>query len=1191
MQRRSILWRFHTLASATLVLVVFAIATRPPVSADDWHHPLYLAGDGYWHARLPVVVHNDTDHALDGHPVSVELTPLAGSPAEAVRVCTSEGVEMLFALESPEGREIASGPLPVGTTLSLPVECQPGATAEYFVYGDNPSAGEVPDMLKAKLTLANGDLEYGNDSTPFGWRHDSGDEQHKTSWSNERPQSGKQCLKTVVADGAKPTWISTRQTNIAVDGGARYRIEAWVRAENVQGNAGWYLHVGNAEKSMLLAPTLNGGDGTYDWKLVSQEFTAPQNATRLSLGTVLRGTGTAWFDNVALTRLTPGKIRVELGQLQHMELHPNSPGNKTTANAQTATDGRLWRRAVVKAFNFSQVDQPQQTLVVDLRPVKARARAKLDTASIRMTQNGQIVPCAVFGDQLLVTSDLPKQSETTWWLDFAETATPADTNNGPQQQSTPDDALQNLVVNPGFERGDQMPDVWQLNQGQGVMCAMEDPGRADLGKRCVRIDVIDEAARRWPGWRQTVDVKPNRTYLISGWMKCREVNDGKVQFHFHLHQQDGSHCTQRAFNSAGPAIEGNTEWTQMSTLVTTPADAARLTLNLTTNTSGTIWHDQIVVADVTQAAVVAFCSPQALESSQLAMWQVPAVEKVFPDDPAPANSLSGNQAAAEVDVALARNERETLQLAVRSGRAIEGVRLEVDAPVGPGGAKLDRFEVNVVGYVPVDHPTSYYHSKTPPWHRKFPKSQPRCDGWPGMWPDPLLPSDTFTLAPNATQAVWVTFATDKDTPSGDYRGRVRFVGPDGPLAEVPVKVHVWDFALPDKNHLKAIYDVRLGPGNALWGAGIDDVYPRMIRFMRERRLCPDKLHAMPKLRYVDGQVEADFTEFDQAAEVYFNELGFPHSYMPWNFYLFGWAHPPAARLGIAPYEGEYPYEDVDRTKLRPKFKQAYQACLKAFWDHVKAKGWQDKFILYISDEPHFWHEHIIGQMKALCEMIHEVDPAIPIYSSTWSHVPEWDGSLDVWGIGHYGRVPVEQIEKLKAAGDTVWFTTDGQMCLDTPYCATERLLPYYCFKYGAEAYEFWGIGWLTYDPFRYGWHSYIRQADKPGDYYWVRYPCGDGFLIYPGNPIGHQGLVSSIRLEQAREGVEEYEYLYLLRELVAQAKQQGKDTTRADRALALAAELVTIPNAGGRYTSQNLDDPTAIDRARRAVAEAIEAMQ
>ena len=141
-------------------------------------------------------------------------------------------------------------------------------------------------------------------------------------------------------------------------------------------------------------------------------------------------------------------------------------------------------------------------------------------------------------------------------------------------------------------------------------------------------------------------------------------------------------------------------------------------------------------------------------------------------------------------------------------------------------------------------------------------------------------------------------------------------------------------------------------------------------------------------------------------------LKLPHTYTPWYFYCFGWGHLPGKKFGEEPYEGKYPYEGVDRSKLRPAYKKAYQACLKAYWDHMKEKGWDKKCVLYISDEPFDRHEHIIKQMKALCDMIHEVDPRIPIYCSTWKHVPQWDGYLDVWGIGHFGRVMPDKIKQL-----------------------------------------------------------------------------------------------------------------------------------------------------------------------------------
>ena len=77
-------------------------------------------------------------------------------------------------------------------------------------------------------------------------------------------------------------------------------------------------------------------------------------------------------------------------------------------------------------------------------------------------------------------------------------------------------------------------------------------------------------------------------------------------------------------------------------------------------------------------------------------------------------------------------------------------------------------------------------------------------------------------------------------------------------------------------------------------------------------------------------------------------------------------------------------------------------------------------------------------MKALCGMIHEVDPAIPIYSSTWHHQPEWDGCVTVWGFGHFGVVPVEKQRQIRRDGATLWWTTYGQMCIDTS--RAERIL-------------------------------------------------------------------------------------------------------------------------------------------------------
>jgi hypothetical protein len=323
----------------------------------------------------------------------------------------------------------------------------------------------------------------------------------------------------------------------------------------------------------------------------------------------------------------------------------------------------------------------------------------------------------------------------------------------------------------------------------------------------------------------------------------------------------------------------------------------------------------------------------------------------------------------------------------------------------------------------------------------------------------------------------------------------------------------------------------------------------------------------------DGKVTMDATAFDETARYCFDELGMQVAYTPWFFYMFGWAYPPKKMFGLEPFTPEY----------NAAFKQAY----RLFSDHLKARGWHDKFVYYISDEPHFNHPFVAEQMKKLCDLIHEVDKTIPIYSSTWRHCKEWDNSLDLWGVGQYGCFPVPELERVLKDGKHFWFTCDGQMATDTPYLATERMLPYYCFKYGATGFEFWGINWWTYDPWERGWHTFIRQSDDGKRHYWVRYPNGDGYLAYPGAKIGVDGPVSTIRLEQVREGLEDYEAIMMLAELVEKAKAAGKPCAAGEKALAMARDLVTIPNAGGLRSTEILPDPDRIPVIRKAVNAAI----
>jgi len=733
----------------------------------------------------------------------------------------------------------------------------------------------------------------------------------------------------------------------------------------------------------------------------------------------------------------------------------------------------------------------------------------------------------------------------------------------------------NLVTNPGFEEGESRPSGWEASGGTSADNSVQQARVAKglFGKFCAETTVSRNATPDWYGWRQHIAVTPGSTYLFGGWMSTEDF-DASGQLHAHITSQKDSGA-QTVFLSAGRGISGTTGWMPMFNSVTVPHDYDQFSLHLTANTSGTMRHDGFFMAECLPAMIgEAQTKPQ---KETLIAWQANPVVKVFKE------SLPG--AKTTLSIHMAKNESEPLQLALRSGRDFKHLQINISPPVHTSGATLKNITVGRVDYVPIDATSCYSNLVTPAWEFKYPQQKNGSDGWAGWWPDPIVETTRFSLKANETQPLWITFDTDAHTDPGEYRGSIEIMNDSKTLLKQSYAVNVWNFEIPLRPEFPAIYDIRFkNIGFSNW-ENRKEAREQVLRFMAKKKLSPDTVGSnIPLKQKNDGTMTCDFTEYDKECRLYFDELQFKVSYMPHNFYLFGWGFPPKTFMGEDPYEGKHPFEDADRTKLRPEYKKVYQEALKLYWDHVKAMGWADKFVLYISDEPHFTEKPIAIQMQTLCKMIHEVDPAIRIYSSTWRYCKEWDDSIDVWGVGHYGSFPVEEMRRQEKRNKEIWFTTDGQMCTDTPLLATERMLPHYAFKYNADAYEFWGVSWYTYNPWEYGWHSYIRQSSTPGDYYHVRYPDGDGYLVYPPTPEMGTGKepVTSIRIEAARDGVEDHCYLKQL-----QALAQKKGDSAALKLMEDFLSFCDIPNAGGRYASRNLSDPDRLMQLRIELGNAI----
>jgi hypothetical protein len=81
---------------------------------------------------------------------------------------------------------------------------------------------------------------------------------------------------------------------------------------------------------------------------------------------------------------------------------------------------------------------------------------------------------------------------------------------------------------------------------------------------------------------------------------------------------------------------------------------------------------------------------------------------------------------------------------------------------------------------------------------------------------------------------------------------------------------------------------------------------------------------------------------------------------------------------------------------------------------------------------------------------------------------------------------------------------------------------------------------------------------------------GDGSLLYPGKPVGHDGPLPSLRLKLIRQGLQDYDYLKLASEKAGVEKVDA------------------IVNEQVKSWTEYQQDPTALEQAKEKLARLIE---
>jgi hypothetical protein len=196
----------------------------------------------------------------------------------------------------------------------------------------------------------------------------------------------------------------------------------------------------------------------------------------------------------------------------------------------------------------------------------------------------------------------------------------------------------------------------------------------------------------------------------------------------------------------------------------------------------------------------------------------------------------------------------------------------------------------------------------------------------------------------------------------------------------------------------------------------------------------------------------------------------------------------------------------------------------ALWAHLGKRGWRDLFVQHISDEPGLDQ---LPRYKHLANLVRHAAPGIKFMDALSD--PKFSEATDF-------PVPLEShfddfIANSKQPLENTWVYYCCGPSGQWPNRFIEytlirvRIFTWICFQKRIPGFLHWGYNyWL-------GIRKEIHNPwDDPSTH---RHPVGDPCLIYPprDNKMSCDQIYGSIRWEIIREAMEDYEYLFMTREL------------------------------------------------------------
>ncbi len=548
------------------------------------------------------------------------------------------------------------------------------------------------------------------------------------------------------------------------------------------------------------------------------------------------------------------------------------------------------------------------------------------------------------------------------------------------------------------------------------------------------------------------------------------------------------------------------------------------------------------------------------------VWAAPAVFKVRPEARVQESNLVWDGRSRTVRLAGAKNEHVPFQIII----SVPPPPSRQEPPAGGFFVEASALE-SADGRIPSERIRLYLEHVV----LCYAKSGPAGDT--GFWPDALAPlAEPFSMAAPFRQAVrhrgvWVDIVTPADIPAGEYTGKIRVTQHGNPIAELQVRLRVYDFALPQETHLVTYMGlsgrrIALQHEVPVGSARAGELLKKYHGFLYENRMEPWFNEMLQPRLEITGDGVA--VHFDEGA---------------YDLYLRQWKTKRVV-LEAGPSElrraaGAEPFSET--------FNRRVKSYLGQVAEYFRRNGWLERLVFNSPiDEPNSAEQY--EETRRWARLVHEAAPGVP-FLATEAPVPDNPDWGPLTGFVHHFSVHGNALNRLEVreairreqerGGEITWYISCDQIYpqpnyfIDAP-AMDPVMVPWITWKYKMNGILYWALDYWTQtadpwlDPVTYLSGFFCSRGGVLN---------GEGSLLYPGSRVRRHtgqpdvdGPVSSIRFELLREGMEDYEYLWLLRSL--------GEGALADQ---IVQELVVDVSAFSR-------NPAALFAAREKLARRIE---